>query len=369
MKILMLSDANSPHTVKWAISLKKEGIQVHIFSLFSPTNSIKSQYDENQISIYFKDLDQTIKNRRTPHFSKIQYGLALPYLKKIISEIEPDLLHAHYASSYGVLAMLTRFKPFLLSVWGSDVYDFPSKSSLNKWLLKKVLLSADKVMSTSQAMARHIQHKIINKKIEITNFGIDTHQFAPLKKKDSILTIGTVKSFEAHNGINCFLNAVKILVHRYKITTIHILLVGSGTLWDNMKQMANALNINEFITFTGFVPHNKVVEYYQKMSIFVSVSTRESFGVSALEASACGLPIITSNVGGFAEVNRNNITGLMIPPNSPEKLAEALKKLIEDEDLRITLGKKGRERVIAKFDWNKNVNQMKKIYKNCMIQV
>ena len=78
-------------------------------------------------------------------------------LKSEIVKFNPDLIHAHYASSYGFIAFLTRFKPFILSAWGSDIYDFPNRNFINHSLTKKVLGSATIVCSTSYAMKNIIE--------------------------------------------------------------------------------------------------------------------------------------------------------------------------------------------------------------------
>ena len=126
--------------------------------------------------------------------------------------------------------------------------------------------------------------------------------------------------------------------------------------------VCKTLKIESHVTFAGFIPHEKVVQYYQRLSVFVSVSTRESFGVSILEAAACEVPAITSNVGGLPEVNQHNETGWVISPGKPRELADAIKKLYNDNHLRTQLGKNARRRVIQKFNWKTNVQKMIHIY-------
>ena len=96
--------------------------------------------------------------------------------------------------------------------------------------------------------------------------------------------------------------------------------------------------------------------------MFIAVSTRESFGVSVLEAAACEIPAITSNIGGLVEVNKNNETGFVINADDPSQLAESIIKFYEDEELRFNFGKSARKRVIEKFNWKDNINQMLNIY-------
>ena len=120
--------------------------------------------------------------------------------------------------------------------------------------------------------------------------------------------------------------------------------------------------MDKYVSFTGFISPESVVEYYQKMSIFIAVSTRESFGVSILEAAACEVPAITSDVGGLPEVNKHNETGLVISPKSPGELAKAIKKLVNNNNLRERMGKKARQRVIQEFNWEANIQKMISVY-------
>ena len=108
------------------------------------------------------------------------------------------------------------------------------------------------------------------------------------------------------------------------------------------------------------------MEYYNLLSIFVAVSTRESFGVAVLEAAACGIPSITSNVGGLPEVNIHNKTGFVIPPENPKKLADSIMKLYKNETLRKEMSGNAKKRVVQAFNWDNNVNKMISIYESSL---
>lgn len=362
MKILLLSDANSSHTLKWVLSLKKQGVNILLFSLFKPKQEVAKRYNIAGISVLNADLRGKIRNLRQPNLSKLNYILSKRLLKKTISSFEPDILHAHYASSYGVLGYLSKFQPFLLSVWGSDIFDFPEKNWINKWLLKRVIHSANIVCSTSKAMADKVSQQFGKPKIEIIPFGVNPQVFIPVKGNSDKFIVGTIKSIEKHNGIDCLLEAAQIIIDSYKIENIQFLIVGDGTQLEKMKLKSSELNIDKYVKFTGFISPENVVEYYQKMSIFISVSTRESFGVSILEAAACEVPAITSDVGGLPEVNKHNVTGLVISPDAPRELAESIKMLYEDGYLRDAMGKNARQRLIKKFNWKNNINKMISVY-------
>ena len=362
MKILFLADANSIHTIKWVESLHKHKLNILVFSLFKPTDDVVQKYQNWGIPLISADLQSKIRNLRVPNISKLNYLTAFRLLKKTMNAFEPDIIHAHYASSYGVLGYLSKFKPFILSVWGSDVYDFPQKNQLNKWLLKKVIHSANTVCSTSEAMKAVIATQFDRFDVKVIPFGVDANVFAPASESLQQFTVGTIKSIEAHNGIDCLLDAANIIINEYHNTYIHFLIVGQGSLLGEMKQKTTDLGLDNYVKFAGYIPHEKIVEFHQKLSVFISVSTRESFGVAVLEAAACGVPAITSNVGGLPEVNQNNYTGYVIPPNDPEKLANSIFKLFKDKNLKDQMEENARDRVAKKFNWNKNVIQMVNVY-------
>ena len=364
MKLLILSDANSIHTQKWVFSLAKQGINVHLFSLFKPEDLISKLYYDLGVEIESPDLKHKIKNLRSPNLSKILYFTALPRLNRLINKFSPTIIHAHYASSYGFLAYMIHFYPKILSVWGSDIYDFPNKNIFYKLIMKKIIHSADSVCSTSKAMKEIITVDFEKKDCHLIPFGVDTQKFIKKDKQLSFFTVGTIKSIEAHNGIYCFIDAASILVHENKLSNIKFLIVGEGSMLKKMKKKCNKLGLSNNFKFTGKVSHKNIEKYFQKLSVFIAVSTRESFGVSILEAASCGVPAITSDVGGLPEVNKNNYTGFVIPANNPQILSKKILKLYFNNNLREKMGFNARERVLNNFDWDENVKKMIHLYKS-----
>ena len=361
MKIILLSDASSAHTVKWVNAIKKKNFEIVLFSFFMPSKLLIKEYNELNVKIISPDLKSKIKNLREPNLSKIKYLNSILLLRKLIKNFRPDIIHAHYASSYGFLAYLSRFKPFILSVWGSDIYYFPYYRRINKWIISLVIGAADKVCSTSYAMKKIIEKEYKRMDIEIIPFGVSIKHFKFFPKSKQNFIVGTIKSIENHNGIDCLIEAARIIVYEYR-KNIKFLIAGEGSLKELMQKKAASLMLQEHINFAGHIPHQNVIKYYNSLSIFIAVSRRESFGVSVVEAGACGIPSITSNIGGLTEVNLNNRTGLVISPNKPRELAESILKLYANDELRKKLGKGARNHVINNFNWSDNVDQMIKIY-------
>nr|MBA3900456.1 glycosyltransferase family 4 protein [Bacteroidota bacterium] len=122
MKILILGDASSIHVIKWVNALLDKGNQIAVFSLRDYDG--KSYSESPNLKIYSLGFDDSLFKLKVGAFEKLRYFKGLTQIKKIIKDFSPDVLHAHYASSYGMLGALSNFHPFVVSVWGSDVFEF-----------------------------------------------------------------------------------------------------------------------------------------------------------------------------------------------------------------------------------------------------
>jgi L-malate glycosyltransferase len=360
LKLFILADARSAHTIKWVNTLLDQGICIFLFSL---SNYDKTNFPQTERLTFFsanfsnKIFDNSV-------WTKLIFLKILPRIKRKIKEFNPDILHAHYASSYGLLGALTFFKPLIISVWGTDIYNFPRNNFLNRAVLKFSLSRADKILSTSNAMGIETA-KYTSNKIEITPFGIDVNKFSPTSKlKDNKqLLIGTVKTLEDRYGIDIFIRAYQIFRNNNKAINSKLLIVGGGSQRDFLEKLTFNLGINDETTFINLVPYNEVVKYHNMIDVFVAVSREESFGVSVLESSSCGNPVIVSEVGGLPEIVKNNVTGLIVPKEDIKLTALAIEKLVLDKRLREELGRNGREHVLKNYNLKLCTQKMVLIYK------
>jgi len=362
MKVLLLAGLTSAHTIKWANSLDESGIDVSVAGL---VNFERNHFNKS-IKTFSFNIPKEIPAKGFGSLSKIVYLKALPELRKLINSIQPDILHSHIASSYGLLGALTNFRPYIVSVWGFDVYTFPNVSFIHKNVLRWVLKKADVVLSTSKVMAYETR-KYSLKEVFVTPFGIDTAKFKPIsQKEDESTTIGTIKGLEDQYGIEYLLKAYAILRERHPKEKMKLLIVGGGSKANYLRHLAKDLRIEDTTVFTGNIPYEKVIDYHNKLDIYIAVSINdnESFGVSILEASACEKPVIVSSVGGLNEVVMEGITGLVVPPKDEIATANAIEKFILDANLRKKMGQAGRRFVQENYELDKNVQSMIQIYES-----
>ncbi len=363
MKVLLLSDTYSEHTEKWALGLAESGIKVGLFSF---NKASYEWYHHPNISLFYEP-EEKINAEST--LTKLAYFKYVSILKKIIKHFKPDILHAHYATSYGIVGALSGFRPFILSVWGSDVYDFPGRSKLHKKIFQYNLRKADMIMSTSEIMKKEIK-KYTNKEILVTPFGVDIQNFnlldSPSKDK-SIVHIGTIKPIEEKYGISYIIDAAKILTakgeHRFKFY-----LIGPGTDLESYKKNIHDQGLDSVFEVTGRIPFHQINQYHNLLDIFlnVSIDDSESFGVAAVEAMACEKPVIVTDVGGLMEVVNHGEFGLIVPKKNAEAIAKAIEDLLQNKSMAKELGKKAREHVLELYDWKNNLKSMIDHYQNIL---
>ena len=347
MKIALLGYAGSVHLVKLANFLAIKGFDVSVISQHSPLSSY----------------DSTIKIYRLPITGKLGYRLNVFSLKRLLSTIKPDVLHTNFASGYGTLGRKSGFLPNILSVWGSDIYIFPNKNAFTKNILKKNLLSATAILSTSEDMVKNTEI-ICGRKPVITNFGIDLKAFKDLHRKRKPVIV-TIRSLQHIYGIDILIKAFSIFIKKRK-EDIRLVIVGDGPQKEYLIKLAHDLGVNKKIEFMGRVEHDKIPEILAEAKIFAALSRSESYCVAALEAQACGVPVIATSVGGLPEVVKQGMTGMLIPPENPEAAADAFNTLFEDEALYSSMANNAALFVKDNFDeglcFEKIVDEYKKIY-------
>lgn len=356
MKICYLADINSAHTHKWLNYFVSKGYDIHVISL--------GQGEYKGVKVYSLDVQDNIM-KKTSDKSKLEYLKKINRVRALIKEIKPDILHAHYASSYGLLGAIANYHPYVISVWGSDVYDFPIKSPIHKFIIKYNLKKADYILSTSNVMKMETQ-KYTNKAIEVTPFGVDINKFIPNKTEKEEIVIGTIKTLEEKYGIQFLVKAFKQVKEKNKDLVLKLRIGGKGSQEEYLKELSRELGIEDDVNFLGFVKPNDVIKEFQNfdLAVFPSTLDSESFGVAAVEAEACGTPVVVTDVGGLMESTNPNVTSLVAKKNSVEDLAGKIEILVRDAELRKTMGLAARKFVEENYSLEDNFKYVDDIYKS-----
>lgn len=348
---MILGDIQSSHTKKWVEGICNSGIEVGVFSLREPKDEWVKQ---------LANLTVFLPKKKSSLLGKIGYLGQVKTVRHYITVFQPDIIHSHYATSYGLLGALNKVKPFFVSVWGSDIFEFPKKSLLHKMLLKFILRKADAIFSSSNIMAEEAK-KYTQQNITVIPFGVDTEVFVPQQKhKQDKQIVGTVKTLEHIYGIDRLIASCIVLKPDFPNLECHI--YGQGSLRNMFEKTIQENNAENYIFLKGAIPHNQVPAIMSQMDIFCNFSREESFGVAVLEASSCGVPVVATNVGGLKEVVADKKTGFLAEENTTD-LTEKIRQLLQNEQLRHEMGKAGRKWVLENYAWQENLKTMISFYR------
>ncbi len=355
-RVALLGAANSIHLQRWAHALVARGHAVCVLS---------------QDPIDPALLPDAAEIVALPHKGQAGYFVNAWRVRRRLAAWRPDLFNAHYASGYGTTAMLSGVRPLLLSVWGSDVYDFPYEGAIKGWLIRAVLRRATAIASTSEAMARQVRRLVPGiGAIAVTPFGVDLAQFAPrpAARDAGWITLGIVKTLAPKYGVDLLLRAFAGLLADERVRALpvpcRLLIVGGGAQRAALEALATELGVAGRSTFAGSVSHGEVPAWLNRFDVYAAPSRldSESFGVAVIEAGACGLPAVVSDVGGLPEVVRDGETGLVVPREDVAALQAALTRLVLDAGLRERMGAQARAHVARAYDWARCVDTMEIAY-------
>ncbi len=360
MRVLFLSAANSVHTVRWVNALAERDCKVVLVS--EKNHQAKEEAVADKVKIIY-----------LPFGGVKGYYLNAPILQHIYKAGKFDVINVHYASGYGTLARMAKLPDIILNVWGSDVYDFPYESQCKKLILRKNLAYAGKLASTSYSMAKQTEKFLVKeRKIAVTPFGVDIRRFKPMRSdktdKEDSFVFGIVKTLSPKYGVATVIKAFKVFAQKLpqeKRDKIRLEVYGKGELLAELKTLTAKYHMEKQIFFGGYVENRIIPSLLNQMDVFIlgSKSESESFGVAAVEAMACELPVVATSVSGFKEVIEDGRTGFLVPVGDYEAMAEKMYILYSDARLRESMGKAGRKKVKKLYHWEKNVDEMMRIYR------
>ena len=195
--------------------------------------------------------------------------------------------------------------------------------------------------------------------------GIDIDFYSPQENNrnyynETVLTIISVGRLVWQKGLINALKAVKIILNNNY--DIQYWIVGDGSDKDQLLFWRRMLGIENNVKFFGFQPPSQIKLLLNIADIFLQPSVTEAIPVSGMEAAAMELPVIASNVGGLPELIDHGTTGLLVSPDNPIALAEAIILLAEAKDKRLEMGKQARKKVIRDFSLEREVKDWVKLY-------
>lgn len=337
------------HIRQLAVGLRAMGVETQVLVTNTTRRTVREEIDGVPV----------VKTARLLNISSAPISLSFyPWLRRLEKQI--DIAHAHMPYPPGELGQLLWGRSRRLVVtYHSDIVRQRVLGALYRPFLWQVLRRTDLIAVSNPVYIQDSPFLRMHAgKCRVIHFGVDLERFARTPAVEAqaahwrarwpgrqlVLFVGRLRHYK---GVNVLIDAA---AHLPKQT--EFLIVGVGPLAEALRRQAQHRGVAGRVHFLGELSDEEVTTLYHAVDVFVLPSTNraETFGIVQLEAMACGLPVICTELGtGTSYVNQHGVTGLVVPPNDPEALAAALQQLLENPDQRRAFGAAGRRRVEQAF--------------------
>jgi len=290
-------------------------------------------------------------------------------IRDILTEFGPEIVHFHgvRAGWLGLLAarnLKNIKKVYTEHLWTKNYHlSNPAYEQVQKRGLKFLARYADKIIAVSVAVKDFLIDSGYEKqKIVLIPNGVEEEFFklSPIKKPPTApIILGAVGSLNDIKNYRVLIKSFFLLKQERPSLNIHLQIIGEGPLKKNLEGMVSHHRIiEELVSFAGRVEDIK--ERYQHFTIFINCSLSESFGLAVAEAMAIGLPTVASRIPALEELVDD--AGILVDPKDKEAIKNAILKLIDNEELRLTLGAKAKKRIEENFSEKVMIDKTIELY-------
>ena len=300
--ILFFADAQSVHTQRWVLAMSQRGYDCVVVTR-RPAEVPGAR--------------EVIAVR--PGGDGPGWFKAVPELRRIATQIAPDLVHGHYVTSYGFWAASCGRQPVVLTAWGSDILVTPRESLLMRALVGWSLRQAALITADSQDVLDEIAGYRPGAPLHEILWGADTERFQPALERPQGLHLVSLRSWEPNYNIDVLLQAFATLCAQRPNSRIRLALLGGGPQEAELRVLAEELQLGEAVEFIGRVDDAGMVRAMQAATVSVTVPSSDATSVSLLESLSCGLAVVASDL----PANRQWVSpagGQRVPPRDAQAL-------------------------------------------------
>ncbi len=344
--------------------LVKMGHQVHVLCA-------------NEPPLQKQEIIKGIQVKRLHYLCKIANTNITPTLPFNILKEDFEIIHTYlptpWSADWSFMLSIFKNKPLIVS-YCNDIIGLGMTEHLaklyNATILQLLLKKAHKIIIIQEDYVKFSSClRKFQGKIEVVPVGVDPEKFKPsgsAENENILFFLSILDEFHKYKGLDYLLYSLKTV--KKEIPTVKLIVGGGGNLLSYYEAMANSLGLRDNVDFRGFIPDEKLPDYYNRCNAFIlpSISSaQEGFGIVALEALACGKPVITTEIVGIARDLEKAKAGMVIPPKDSDALANAIIKILKG-DSSPEMAIKGRKLVEAKYTWKRLARMTEKIYQKSL---
>jgi len=372
MRICYVSNNFEIHDYRFLKKMAENNYDVHAVSL--KKSEVDDKFKVDGIKYYEFCKIGKFYQKRFHGLNPFWFITAAKFLKEIINEVGPDILHGGYTSISGFICALTGFHPFLLMAWGSDILIDPDKNPIIKKIVSFSINHADMITCDAEIVKKEIvqNYQYDEKKIVVFPWGINLDIFNPdnnemptelLEWHDKIIVVCTRQHKKIY-GIEYLINAIPLVIEKNK--NVRFLFIGDGPLTKTYINKLKQLNVDKYAKFVGKLKNENLPLYLSNSDIYISPSLSDGSSLCLMEALACGLPVVVTNIAANHEWVRNNYNGIFCYKRDSEGIAKSIIKLASDKNLRMKMRENSLNIARESADWNINFSKLEKVYRQLL---
>ena len=361
MKILYFTSAFSPHDLRFLTALASTENEVH----YLPILNSGWQRAQGELSIRVK-IERPLYQSASVNW--LNYVRLVRELRLRVGQIQPDLVHAGPIHLGAAITALAGFKPLVSMSWGSDLL-WEARRPVPATAARIALRSSAAFIGDCEAVRRAaIKLGMDKERITLFPWGVDLRHFTPGSGEDLRARLGwqenfillSVRSFEPLYGVDIIINAFIQLAPQ--IPSLRLLLLGDGSKKKSFMERLQRAGLEDRVKFIGVVKRVELPEYYRAADLYLSASYSDGSSVSLLEAMACGLPSLVSDIPGNQEWITPGVTGWLFESGKVISLIEWIKQVSHSRSESITVCESARVVVQKRADWSKNFPKLLNAY-------
>jgi glycosyltransferase involved in cell wall biosynthesis len=363
VKICYLSDGANVHDFRFLFSLARRKHEVHLVSFFH--EELSASLEKNGIIVHHVKL---------PSMRSSLYGnyIISPLIfKRMVTKLKPDIVHSGWLQSYGFYSAFADYHPILSMPWGSDILLWPKRSRVLKEITRFALSRADMITCDCEEVKKEILGLVDfpPERIIVFPWGIDLKTFNPkvgdggirrkLEWENKSVIIHTRQLWESY-GARYLIEAITSIVK--EVPDARFLFCGTGPLEMQLKETVKNQGLSTYVCFTGYVPNQELAKYLNSADLYVSCSLSDGTSVSLLEAMACGLPVVVTDVPAILEWVAHGKNGLVVPRMNSKMLSRRIIELLRDGAMRKRFSEENLMITRNRADWERNLDILEDIY-------
>jgi len=344
--LCLLGDANSPHTRRWALEMRARGWRV---SLVTARPEPLAGVEQRILPPVRRQTDWLLRT-----------GAA----RRHVRELAPDIVHAHYLTSYGYLAARCNRHPLVMTAWGSDLLVTPHTRPWMRWLAGWILRRADLITGDSASLVEAARQYRPRAPVHEIHWGVDRARFAPTswEHKDG-LHIVSLRAWEPNYQIATLIDAFALARQQLSDLPLQLHLLGGGSLEPALRAQVQALGLAQSVVFHGHLDDAGMAAVLARCKISVTVPASDATSVAMLESMACGLAVVASDL----PANRQWIDpDLLVPVGDAQVLAQVLQRLARNDAHARQAGERNAERIVLDGDRKVQMDRMDRLYRGLL---